>query len=331
MNRVFLIIVPILLIFLFFSMDDDSTDQKREEQIEHFRSKTHPTDYKVVDTLSPSKYLTNIKVTLEDNKLRDISSYDGLGEFICNKHARKYARKNLICDVWFTNEEGSKNFEIPEIFTDHTDFYNNIAAYYNSKPKKTSFSCHYIKDANKNTCIQDLGRDLLIEAGELKPFNFEFINISSRANLLDYSYSGNINLLRHDALKDKMTDTIKVPEMYSMTIGTTLSSIKAVCLTGNPPIIKFSKALSDRYKIPQQLLYRVDGKDAVVLKQSIDSYLITKDGIEDNEIILSPKETSEFINEIKGGNKLTIGRELQQEIALRDLTRLWEKLENYCI
>lgn len=325
MNKFFLIVVPILLIILFFNTSNNSREQKRQEQIELDDAKSHPTKYKVVDTLKPSKYLTEIKVILDDKKLRDINSYDGLGEFICNKHAKGV----LQCNVSFTNEEGSKNFVIPEILTDHTDYYNNIAAVYNGNSKETRFSCYYVKGITASKCI-DMGSDLLIAAGELKPFNFEFINISSRANLLDYSYTGNINLLRHDALKDKMTDTIKVPEMYSMTIGTTLSSIKAVCLAGNPPIIKFSKALSDKYEIPQQLLYRVDDKDAVVLKQSIDSYLITKDGIEDNEIILSPKETSEFINEIKGGNKLTIGRELQREIDLKDLTRLWEKLESYC-
>lgn len=293
-------------------------------------TKSHPTKYEIAATLKPSKYLTEMKVILEDNKLRDIRSYDGLGEFICNKHTRQNARKNFQCNLSFTNKQGSNNFEIPRILTDHTDYYNNIAAVYNGNSKETMYSCHYVKGITENKCIMDMGRDLLIVSGELKPFNFDSIDVISRGKLIDLSYTGNINLLKHAALKDKMTDNIEIPEMYSMMIGTNFSDIKATCVVGTPPIIRFNKALSDKYEMPQQLLYRVDKADAVVLKQSIGSYLVTKDDIEDNEIILSPEETTEFINEIKNGNKLTIGRQAQREIPLRDLTRLWIKLESFC-
>lgn len=35
-------------------------------------TKSHPTKYEIAATLKPSKYLTEMKVILEDNKLRDI-------------------------------------------------------------------------------------------------------------------------------------------------------------------------------------------------------------------------------------------------------------------
>ncbi|MGP9671449.1 hypothetical protein ACT3S9_09290 [Pseudoalteromonas sp. AOP31-A2-14] len=48
-------------------------------------TKSHPTKYEIAATLKPSKYLTEMKVILEDNQLRDIRSYDGLGEFDLNQ------------------------------------------------------------------------------------------------------------------------------------------------------------------------------------------------------------------------------------------------------
>ena len=297
-------------------------------------AKAHPTKHEVVDTVKNKKITIVMKVVINDKQIRDIKSYRGLGEAICDTHG-KDAR---LCQIVFTSDEAKDNFYTPNPqYSD--DLYDNVAATFFKNGKKSgyTYSCFFVKGSDASNCSTSVGNNLVRNAGEVKPFDYSSVNETMYGGRSVYT-NNRFEIKHHSALFDKMTDEEISPNMYSMSIG---YEIKASCVVGLPPVIKFSNKLADRglkgesdsKDIPDYLdfvTYRLDKAPPAKIKQSINSYIVTQKSLELYEVILSPIESSEFISKIKNGNQLIIGKDAQKKVELSGITETWSKLKTLC-
>jgi hypothetical protein len=297
-------------------------------------AKAHPTKHEVVDTVKNKKITIVMKVVLGDQQIRDIKSYRGLGEAICDTHGKD----TRLCQIVFTSDEAKNNFYTPNPqYSD--DLYDNVAATFFKNGKKSgyTYSCFFVKGSDPSNCSTTSGNNLVRIAGEVKPFDYSSVDGTRYVGRSVYS-NNHFKIKHYSASFDKMTDEEVTPSMYSMSIG---YEVKASCVEGFPPVIKLSNKLADKGVTREvgskdisdyldSVTYRIDKASPKKIKQSKNSYIVTQKSLKLYEVILSPAESEDFINKIKNGNKLVIGKDAQKEVDLRGITKTWSKLISLC-
>lgn len=320
------------LTILVLLLNGCGSDKKNVKNLN--KAKAHPTKHEVVDTVKNKKIAIVMKVVIGDQQIRDIKSYRGLGEAICDTHGKDFR----LCQIVFTSDEAKNNFYTPNPqYSD--DLYDNVAATFFKNGKKSgyTYSCFFVKGSDASNCSTSSGNNLVRIAGEVKPFDYSSVNETKYGGRSVYT-NNSFKIKHHSALFDKMTDEEISPNMYSMSVG---YEIKASCIVGLPPVIKLSNKLADRgvkreadskdiSDYLDSVTYRIDKAPPAKIKQSINSYIVTQKSLELYEVILSPTESSDFISKIKNGNQLIIGKDAQEEIDLSGITKTWAKLKNLC-
>lgn len=298
------------------------------------KAKAHPTEHEVVDIVKNKQFTITMKVVIGEQYIRDVNSYTGLGEAICDT----YAKAIRLCQIVFTSDEAKNRFYTPNpLYSD--DLYDNISASFfeNGNKSDYTYSCFYVKGSDSSNCSTSSGNNLVREAGEVELFDYSSVGETRLGGRSLYS-NNHFEIEHHRALFDKMTDQEVSPNMYSMSIG---NEIAASCVVGLPPVIKFSAKLADRgareepesediSDYLESITYRIDKAPPSKITQSKNSFIVTQKSLDLYEVILSPTESDDFISKIKSGNKLTIGKDIQSEIDLKGITKTWSKLNDLC-
>lgn len=348
MNRIFLTVVPILLIIILFNAINKSKDENKKEEIEVASAKSYPT-YTINDIKNPSEHYTIIKVLLNDQDIRVKSSYSGLGRSICKLNSDT----KLLCDVIFTSEKFKDAFDTP-----NPDFSNEVFDYvsakYNSSSGRTLYSCFYIEGALSSDCSKTMGNKLVVENDNIPNFDYSSI-LLTRETFGERIYTNkkgtDFNIRYHEPKVNKLTDDVERLAMYSMKLASFYDKrIDVSCVKGSAPVMRFDGEFADKEsnndldldleEFNRVVTYRLDKNRPETIKQSLNSYLITHSVLSGYDVILSPSETDDFMTKISKGNTLIVGKYhkknnagvtwAQREVKLKGLAKSWNQLKAMC-